>query len=39
MSECPECGREMVSVLGGDACHACQIFFTPYGFKDNWELR
>jgi len=39
MSECPECGRDMVSALGGDACHHCQIFFTPYAFEDNWELR
>lgn len=36
---CDDCGRELAPALGGDVCHACQIFYAPYGFEDNWEIR
>jgi len=39
MPTCPECEGDMELVLGGSACHDCQIFFSPYGFKENWEIR
>ncbi len=38
---CEECGEQLRStgMLGGDACLNCEIFYAPYGFEDNWEIR
>jgi hypothetical protein len=40
-NKCEECGEtlEPVPELGGDCCRNCQIFHTPYGFENNWEIR
>jgi hypothetical protein len=37
---CDECDGELrPTPLGGDFCPECQIFYTPFGFEDNWEIR
>ena len=38
---CDDCGGQLepVSVIGGDACSNCDIFYSPYGFRKNWEVR